>query len=404
MAGTDVVGSGRRLVWGGRWSDLVPDSKDGWHYNDASLRLALDSAPEVVVLDALSFPWEVYASTAPDTPVVVVLPEQLGGQEIASALGTPLLRELTPHDRLLESRADVRELVERRFGFLPSVWLASTGPSLADALSTLAEYCNRRIQTVTADIGVFRAHQDDLVTRHLVEHGAHQRGTLDAVLSLLKAGDSVLDVGAHIGTFSVPLAQAVGDEGRVVAVEAMPENAALLVENAEANGLADRITVVPRPVGARAGQQYDVVQQPGNSGATRLVEAIDVLGDQRESETIDTVVAATGLEPTFIKLDVEGAEVAALRGAEATIARFRPTLVVEVSDAQLRAFGDSAVKLDRWFAEHDYEVLAVTGERNGRHPAWSLDPVTGPLGDVDMELFDVVARPRPTDARSEGTP
>jgi hypothetical protein len=125
-----------------------------------------------------------------------------------------------------------------------------------------------------------------------------------------------------------------------------------------------------------------------------LVVEREASGRLKESETIDAIVEATGLEPTFIKLDVEGGELAALRGAEATVKRLRPTLVVEVSDAQLLELGDSARKLDRWLVDHGYDAFAVTGDRNGRSPEWQLEPVAGSLDQIHGDLFDIVARPK----------
>jgi hypothetical protein len=136
------------------------------------------------------------------------------------------------------------------------------------------------------------------------------------------------------------------------------------------------------------------VLEAGNSGATRLVAEREALGRLKESETIDYIVEATELEPTFIKLDVEGGELAALRGADATVKRLRPTLVVEVSDAQLLALGDSARKLDRWLVDHGYDAFVITGDRNGRSPVWQLEPVVGSLDQVPGDLFDIVARPK----------
>ena len=58
---------------------------------------------------------------------------------------------------------------------------------------------------------MFWTRQVDFVNQQLREYGGHQRSELGMIRALSREGDVILDVGAHIGTFSVPLAQHVGE-------------------------------------------------------------------------------------------------------------------------------------------------------------------------------------------------
>jgi len=61
----------------------------------------------------------------------------------------------------------------------------------------------RETERVETDHGTFRSFRDDLVTRQLRRFGAHQRNELAMLLGFVRPGDRVVDVGAHVGTFSV---------------------------------------------------------------------------------------------------------------------------------------------------------------------------------------------------------
>ena len=67
--------------------------------------------------------------------------------------------------------------------------------------------------------------------------------------NLVKPGSVVLECGAHHGAHTILLSKWVGDQGKVIAVEPMPENAAIIRRNIELNGLTN-VTVVEKMVGA----------------------------------------------------------------------------------------------------------------------------------------------------------
>ena len=66
------------------------------------------------------------------------------------------------------------------------------------------------------------AFANDLVTNQIKKFGAHTRPELAFLLSVVDEGDAVFDIGGHIGTFAIPLAQKVGPSGRVLVVEPSP--------------------------------------------------------------------------------------------------------------------------------------------------------------------------------------
>jgi protein O-GlcNAc transferase len=85
-------------------------------------------------------------------------------------------------------------------------------------------------------------------------------------------------------------------------------------------------------VGARSGRARVVPGPAGNAGMTRL-DVSDEVGDV-DVVSLDDSLAALGLVPTVVKVDVEGMEVDVLRGAEQTLRRHRPALYVEAAEAE----------------------------------------------------------------------
>ena len=385
---------GARAVWAGRWSSLVPGGLDGFTCGRFALLQVMARASELVVLDPLSFPWEMLGPDDGDVPLVVALPPELSGEEIELLLG-PVLASLTPFDRLVEHRVEVRDHLGRRWGLPREVWIDVAPPGgVADVCSALEERSRGRLRVLETDIGSFESQQGDLITRQLDEFGAHQRGTLNLLLALVSPGDVVLDVGAHIGTFAVPLARRVGDAGHVVCVEGVPETASLLRRNVRRNDMEARTTIVPAVV-SDVREALSAHQAFGNTGAASFAaSAWGEIGIQR-SETLDDLLSAYPVlsRTEVVKLDVEGAELDALRGAETLIAQARPALLLEVSAEQLRRRGATVDALDDWLAEHGYRRFQVVGERNTRHLNWEVTEIPS-LPDVDEALFDVLATPR----------
>ena len=143
------------------------------------------------------------------------------------------------------------------------------------------------------------------------------------------AGTTVLDVGANVGAYSVLLGQWVGREGRVFAFE--PAAAAFegLLSHVDLNGQRDVVRAIPAAVGDRDGNGRLAIAK--TAGESRLAGSADE-GPSVDVPlvTIDTFSRREAIAPAFIKIDVEGAELAALRGARETIRRGGPGLALFV--------------------------------------------------------------------------
>src|SRR5262249_15150656 len=154
----------------------------------------------------------------------------------------------------------------------------------------------------------------------------------------------VFDVGANVGIFTV-IAAARG--ARVVAFEPNPRTRQRLEANVARNGLDGRVTIRAEALfdGAEAqATLYDDVNANAtqrNSGLASLSNKNSIgAGIEVDLTTLDAVAGELQLERLdWIKLDIQGAELGALRGAARTIARHKPRIILELDHGAARNMG-----------------------------------------------------------------
>jgi FkbM family methyltransferase len=137
-------------------------------------------------------------------------------------------------------------------------------------------------------------------------------------LAFVEGRSTIVQAGGNVGVYAIALARQFAS---VVTVEPDQDNYAALCRNVEASGLDGRILHLNAAFGEEPGFCAVDRMDPANCGAHRLMD-----GDQVQVITVDSL----GLNACdAIWLDVEGFELPALKGAEATIDRFGPTIGIE---------------------------------------------------------------------------
>ena len=193
--------------------------------------------------------------------------------------------------------------------------------------------------------------------------GAFEPATVRAYRRLVRPGATVLDVGANVGAHTLPLAELVGESGRVIAIEPTREGFAKLAANLALNPLlAKRVDCrqMVLAAAAEAAPPEAIVASWPLAGA----EATDAHGGRAWScegarvATLDQLCAETGLARVdLIKLDVDGAEPDVLRGAEVTLGRDAPDMVIELAPYALERAGESLAGYVGLLTEHGYRLF-----------------------------------------------
>jgi FkbM family methyltransferase len=147
-----------------------------------------------------------------------------------------------------------------------------------------------------------------------------------------EAGDVVIDAGACWGETSIYFAHEVGPTGQVLSYEFIPSNLAVARRNLDMNPhLKDRVQLVEMPLWSTSGVTLGYIDRGPGSQVTDDPIHFHSCDGMVQTTTIDDTIAALGLSKIdFIKMDIEGAELDSLRGAEAAIRRHRPKLAISL--------------------------------------------------------------------------
>lgn len=192
-------------------------------------------------------------------------------------------------------------------------------------------------------------HINDLyVGRALSLYGEFSPGEMDLYRHLLEAGDVVVEAGANIGALTVPIAQWVGTTGRVYAFEPQRLSYQALCGNLALNSIPNT-TALNLALGAEPGEthvpQVDLHAE-GNFGAVALESA------GTPNMQVVTVDFYEFPRVDLLKLDVEGMEHDILLGSEATVARCRPVIALELERKE------TVPRAIDWLVDHLYRLYA----------------------------------------------
>jgi FkbM family methyltransferase len=217
------------------------------------------------------------------------------------------------------------------------------------------------------------AASDDPITRELAGSVFPPLGrpAVELIEGLVPEGGRVLDLGANVGV--VALAAAATGR-RVVAVEAAPRNVDLLEESRRANSFAN-LRIVHAAVADTAGEVGFI---PASSFGYVVPQLDPVGGLNVRAVPVDDLLDEVGWDGVeFLKLDVEGSEVAALIGASRLLRRpDAPPILVESNGHTLHLFGETPTSLKATLAAYGYALFQVERRRLVPVTVEELQPTT----------------------------
>jgi FkbM family methyltransferase len=170
---------------------------------------------------------------------------------------------------------------------------------------------------------------------------------------VLKKNDVIIDVGAHIGTYSIPKAKDVGNEGKIIALEPNPKNAKILQKNISFNKLNNIIMFEKAASSKNEFVELYLSNDP----------MLSMITDKENEETIkieciilDSLISKLKLQKVdWLKIDAEGSEIKVLEGAKMILEKFHPKIIVEVRK-------ENEGKLKELLFQNKYDVKYLGGE------------------------------------------
>jgi FkbM family methyltransferase len=201
-------------------------------------------------------------------------------------------------------------------------------------------------------------------TFSLLINGVYEPETMACLFANLECGDSFIDVGSHIGLFSIPVAKKVAaGNGRVMSVDPHPGTVAYFRENMLLNKVSNIAIKMCAAYDATADTVNFSMLRGAHRGMSSITPDVKDWSVQVPAKTLDQLIDEEKLANIkIVKIDVEGYEAAVLRGASRLLRSESPPLIIfefnevaagvpaegsiESSQDLLRAFG-----YELWFLE-----------------------------------------------------
>lgn len=190
---------------------------------------------------------------------------------------------------------------------------------------------------------IFHRPEDCGVTLFLFFRREYECETSNVMKRLIKTGMRVVDLGAHIGFFTLLAAKAVGPYGKVYAFEPVPSTFGMLQKNIEVNGFTHVVIAIPKAVCGDLGTVRIFLVTNNSVSAKWISQSDNKPFVDVESVSLDSFFGGSGWPPIdFVKMDIEGAEKAALDGMR-ELSKKNPEmkLITEVNLANLEPMGIS---------------------------------------------------------------
>jgi len=226
----------------------------------------------------------------------------------------------------------------------------------------------REVEIIDASGNTQRVHTRDHMGANML---AGRYRLPPEVMAEVRPGDWVIDCGANIGVTTSQLASAVGELGRVWALEPLPDNVERLRFLRERNELS-QLEIFAVAAGAEEGTVSIGMPPPGRSGWGSITKSWGISHrTEVPVDRLDRLVEANEEEDrrvSLLKIDVEGYELEVIEGASSVLSRHRPMVYCEFNDVLQADRGRSSVELLASFAELGYQPVrpAAAGDLSGK--------------------------------------
>jgi FkbM family methyltransferase len=197
----------------------------------------------------------------------------------------------------------------------------------------------------------------------VILHGVHEPTETAVVKREINKGDVVLDIGAHVGYYTLIAAECVGETGKVFAFEPDPTNFAILKKNIEVNGFKN-VILVQKAVSNRTG-----ITKLHLSEQQHMCHRIYEWHSSSNSIEVETIALDDYFEDyngkiDFIKMDIEGAECKTIQGMQSILQRNKQLkMIVEFNPPVMKESGLHPEELPKMLYDHGFKLYNISEQK-----------------------------------------
>jgi FkbM family methyltransferase len=211
--------------------------------------------------------------------------------------------------------------------------------------------------------GEFMIDKRSALFQRILTDGYYEPALVANCLQYIDRERDVIDVGANIGFYSVLSAKRIGSNRKVLAIEPTKNAFSRLSKNLEFNSVDSKV-IAYNGVASNVIGEMDINTIPGKEEYSSIgvmehpsIAKENYLSYTVPSSTLDSLVDTYGLNPGFVKIDVEGAEHLVLQGAHLLLTKYRPVILSEIVDNLLKRNGSSAQEVVDLIRSFGYKVI-----------------------------------------------
>lgn len=204
--------------------------------------------------------------------------------------------------------------------------------------------------------------KDSIIFQRAISERIYEHENITIINALIKDNTTVFDVGANIGLMALPMLS-THKNIHVISVEPSPNSFPFLSKTQQNSMFKDRWSLINKAASNKMGrikfqlakQEYSAYESILDTNRTEFLNTIEV-----DCTTIDTIWEEQEKpKVSFIKMDIEGADLLALRGACNCIKQYKPIILMEWNKTNIVPFGLSNESLLNFVSEIDYSVYVL---------------------------------------------
>jgi FkbM family methyltransferase len=206
------------------------------------------------------------------------------------------------------------------------------------------------------------------IQQQLFWYGCYEKELGVLLKKMLRSNDVFIDIGANIGYFSL-LSANISPSVKVISFEPVKDLFQMMKENLSIND-SKNIVAINAGVGDINEERELFLSAPDNLGMSSFHQPENYSGRKEKVEviTIDNWFKTSGLAKIdLIKLDIEGSELAALKGMSAVLEKQKPALIVEINPETLSLFGLKPLDIYNYLNQFNFDRFLISENNRLEH-------------------------------------